>query len=215
MQLAIKLFATTHFRSFLSQNSANISAGQSWQLVHAITLKYENSSPLIFFVATSRFLLPSKSLGPTTSNNTPCCIDLSKETKVNSHKLNNPLETHKNENYFIGPPHFPPSAISPSGIPWFTIGDCNHASKRHVIAPLLPFPSPPPMSIPKTIQHGIESRDTQEICTHIGRNSSANKRDRKGQQESRLRDRRDRKRGRGGCDRWVDRGSIRRRVVFA
>lgn len=65
MQLAIKLFATTHFRSFLSQNSANISAGQSWQLVHAITLKYENSSPLIFFVAISRFLLSSKSLAPT------------------------------------------------------------------------------------------------------------------------------------------------------
>lgn len=95
----------------------------------------------------------------------------SKETKVNSLKLNNPLETHKNGNYFIGP--LPPpsplsSPIPPSGIPWFTISDCNHASKRHVISPLL-SPSPfPLMSIPKTIQHGIESRDThtQEICTH-------------------------------------------------
>ncbi|PBC30937.1 Hemicentin-1 [Apis cerana cerana] len=32
MQLAIKLFATTHFRNFLSRNRANISAGQSWHL---------------------------------------------------------------------------------------------------------------------------------------------------------------------------------------
>lgn len=71
----------------------------------------------------------------------------SKETKVNSPKLNNPLETHKNGNYFIGPlPSLSPlsSPIPPSGIPWFTIGDCNHASKRHVISPTpLPLPISP------------------------------------------------------------------------
>lgn len=148
----------------------------------------------------------------------------SKETKVNSLKLNNPLETHKNGNYFIGPlPPLSPlsSPIPPSGIPWFTISDCNHASKRHVISPLL-SPSPfPLMSIPKTIQHGIESRDThthrKSAHTHIGRNSSANKRDRKGQQESRLRDRKrvgGRIENRSG-DKWFSRKSAQDILLFA
>lgn len=102
MQLAIKLFATTHFRNFLSRNRANISAGQSWHLVHVITLKYENSSPLAFFCCDFSFppfLLSSKA--PMIEQHALYRA----KTKVNSLKLNNPLETHKNGNYFIGPLH--------------------------------------------------------------------------------------------------------------
>lgn len=96
----------------------------------------------------------------------------SKETKVNSPKLNNPLETHKNGNYFIGPL---PSLSLPSPrqflLPEFPGLRSAIVTMRanDTLSPPLLSPSPfPLMSIPKTIQHGIESRDThtQEICTH-------------------------------------------------
>lgn len=115
----------------------------------------------------------------------------------------------------------PTSAIPPSGISWFTIGDCNHASKRHVIAPSPPPPPFPRCRYQKRYSTALNrATHTGNLHTHIGRNSSANKRDRKGQQESRLRDRRDRKRVGGRIenrsgDKWFSRKSAQDILLFA
>lgn len=92
------------------------------------------------------------------------------KTKVNSLKLNNPLETHKNGNYFIGPLHLllPSPHLGHSFFRNFLVYDrrlqpCEQTTRYRPLSSPSPFSL---MSIPKTIQHGIESRDTHRKSAH-------------------------------------------------
>lgn len=100
----------------------------------------------------------------------------SKETKVNSPKLNNPLETHKNGNYFIGP--LPP--LSPLSLPsprLFLLPE--FPGLRSAIVTMrandtLSSHSSPPPHFPwcryqkrySTALNRATHTHTQEICTH-------------------------------------------------
>lgn len=148
----------------------------------------------------------------------------SKETKVNSPKLNNPLETHKNGNYFIGP--LPPLSLpSPRQFLLPEFPGLRSAIVTMRANDTLSPHSSPPLHFPwcryqkrySTALNRATYTHRKSAHTHIGRNSSANKRDRKGQQESRLRDRKrvgGRIENRSG-DKWFSRKSAQDILLFA